>query len=48
MESALSGKRKLLITSAVAADPYKIEAGYVVSNLCEQLDYVCFIILLES
>ena len=39
-EAELTGKRRLLITSAVAADPVKINAGYVVKNLCEQLDYV--------
>lgn len=42
-EAEASGKRKLLITSAVAADPKKINNGYVVSNLCKQLDYVCFL-----
>lgn len=40
IEAELSGKRRLLITSAVAADPGKINAGYVVANLCEQLDYI--------
>ena len=39
-ESEASGKRRLLVTSAVAADPKKINDGYVVRNLCEQLDYV--------
>ncbi len=39
-ESEQSKKRKLLITSAVAADPGKIEKGYEVANLCQQLDYV--------
>ena len=39
-ESEASGKRRLLITSAVAADPKKISNGYNVANLCKQLDYV--------
>lgn len=39
-ESESTGKRRLLITSAVAADPKKIDDGYVVANLCKQLDYV--------
>lgn len=39
-EVELSGKRKLLVTSAVAADPNKIDNGYIVDNLCRQLDYV--------
>jgi hypothetical protein len=40
-ESELVGKRKLLITSAVAADPAKIDTGYFAANLCDKLDYVC-------
>ena len=39
-EAEASGKRRLLITSAVAADPKKISNGYNVANLCKQLDYV--------
>lgn len=39
-ESEISGKRRLLITSAVAADPKKVQDGYNVSNLCDKLDYV--------
>lgn len=39
-ECELTGKRRLLISSAVAADPVKINNGYVVRNLCEQLDYI--------
>lgn len=40
-EAEVSGKRKLLITSAVPADPYRIKQGYYVENLCKNLDYVC-------
>ena len=43
-EVELSGKRKLLVTSAVAADPVKINNGYIVDNLCRQLDYVDILI----
>ena len=42
-EAQTSGRRKLLITSAVAADPKKIENGYNVANLCKHLDYVIYI-----
>ena len=41
-EAEAAGKRKLLITSAVPADPKKIDSGYFVSNLCKKLDYVIF------
>lgn len=36
----MSGKRALLVTSAVASDPKKINEGYYVKNLCQQLDYI--------
>jgi GH18 family chitinase len=39
-EAESTSKRKLLITSAVPADPVKINNGYDVANLCRQLDYV--------
>jgi GH18 family chitinase len=39
-EAEVIGKRRLLITSAVAADPAKIDTGYHVANLCAKLDYV--------
>lgn len=41
LEATEAGKRQLLISSAVAADPNKIDSGYYVSNLCAKLDYVC-------
>ena len=47
-EAESTGKRKLLITSAVAADPVKINNAYFVKNLCKQLDYVYFVFFLIS
>ncbi len=45
-EAELVGRRTLLITSAVAADPAKIDAGYFAANLCDKLDYVWFFLVL--
>jgi GH18 family chitinase len=47
-ESEQSGRRRLLITSAVASDPKKINNGYIVNNLCKQLDYVRFSLIIFS
>jgi hypothetical protein len=41
-ETNAFGKRKLILSSAVASDPKKVDNGYFVANLCQQLDYVCF------
>ena len=40
IEAELSGKKRLLLTSAVPPDPHKVKEGYVVANLCNKLDYV--------
>jgi GH18 family chitinase len=36
----VSGKKKLILSSAVAADPRVIEKAYDIINLCKNLDYV--------
>ncbi|CAF0941007.1 unnamed protein product [Didymodactylos carnosus] len=33
-------RQRLILTAAVAADPKKIDHGYIVQNLCGHLDYV--------
>jgi GH18 family chitinase len=39
-ESDISGKKKLILSSAVASDPKVIENAYDIKNLCKNLDYV--------
>ncbi len=39
-EAALGGRRRLIMSAAVAADPERIGQGYEVGNLCAQMDYV--------
>ena len=47
-ESETSKKKKLLLSSAVAADPKVVDVAYDIKSICKNLDYVNFLIILNS